>query len=506
MGTLKKRNEPTISSSTARKWSTHLFAPAFALSTVVGLLILLAVLGTLVLCEFTNHFESSTKLLIWSGYGVLSFVAAKMSIWYFVVRPGKRIFLRRELDGSLPVSRFAPSVRELKQLFDIVSSLHQRYLRSANLRRNVLHGMGEGFQLVDARGQTLEVNPALLKLAGRTRQDFIRSQDPFFYLDSESQSRAHEFLELSRTDELIERMGFDGTLVGIDTQAAKVAVLIKLQLVELEGRNDYCITVIVQHRPEQSDALPAFDELNRLRMLARFSGGVAHNLNNLLTSITSALSLIERKMQKGDMTIVPRMFAVMREAGTRSAELIDELLLMSRLQRGRGTRHPIDVTKVCQDVIRVASAFRSRVRHSIELCQQADGPIQGLGDESGLHQVLLNLLTNAMDAMPLGGIISITVKAAKGDADEGIVIEVKDRGLGMDAVTQQRLFEPFFTTKTNRGKNQYFGGNGLGLSSALALVESWGGTISVESEPGQGSVFRIFLQGVPKMADIGTPL
>jgi CheY-like chemotaxis protein/anti-sigma regulatory factor (Ser/Thr protein kinase) len=110
-----------------------------------------------------------------------------------------------------------------------------------------------------------------------------------------------------------------------------------------------------------------------------------------------------------------------------------------------------------------------------------------------MEQVLVNLITNARDAMPSGGRVSITTANVQLRLDEGaqdtpyVAISVKDTGSGMDAATQARVFEPFFTTK------QGSSGTGLGLSTALGIIEQSGGHIGVESQPGQGSEFTIYL-------------
>ena len=114
-------------------------------------------------------------------------------------------------------------------------------------------------------------------------------------------------------------------------------------------------------------------------------------------------------------------------------------------------------------------------------------------DPAQMEQVLVNLITNARDAMPRGGRVSITTANTQLHRDEAaqgtpcVTISVKDTGSGMDAATQARVFEPFFTTK------QGFSGTGLGLSTAFGIIEQSEGHITVESQPGQGSEFTIYL-------------
>jgi signal transduction histidine kinase len=110
-----------------------------------------------------------------------------------------------------------------------------------------------------------------------------------------------------------------------------------------------------------------------------------------------------------------------------------------------------------------------------------------LMDENQMKQVLLNLVHNALQAMPEGGLMDITTAEAQKVGRDGVMVSVKDNGVGIAPENQTRIFEPFFTTKTDRG------GTGLGLSVTYGIVSEHGGEIELTSEPGKGSLFKVWL-------------
>lgn len=221
--------------------------------------------------------------------------------------------------------------------------------------------------------------------------------------------------------------------------------------------------------------------------MARLSGGLAHEFNNLLTTILgncgTCLELPEAhgRMQEGLLAI--------RSAGERAAALTRQVLAYGRRQ----VLEPkaVDLNALVESA---AERFRARLDPSI-LVQTALAP--GLApvrvDPAQLELALLNLALNAQDAMPSGG--SLTLATRKGPEGFGLpegalgsaVLEIRDTGIGMDAAIQARIFDPFFTTKPlSRGA-------GLGLSAVEGIVIQSGGEIHVASRPGMGTTFRITL-------------
>jgi signal transduction histidine kinase/ActR/RegA family two-component response regulator len=229
----------------------------------------------------------------------------------------------------------------------------------------------------------------------------------------------------------------------------------------------------------------ALREAQRLEALGRLAAGIAHDFNNLLTVVlgNATLLLRERGIEGASATAVEEM----KTAATRGADLVRQLLAFGRQQRMAAK--VLDLNAVVLGLGPLLSRLiGEQVRIAVAM---APGKAYVKADRSQLEQVIVNLVTNARDAMPGGGRLSI--ETALRDPEPGVpgpswvVLSVTDTGLGMDREIRQRVFEPFFTTKP-------FGkGTGLGLATVHGVVQQSGGHVVVESEPGAGSSFRVFL-------------
>lgn len=240
-------------------------------------------------------------------------------------------------------------------------------------------------------------------------------------------------------------------------------------------------------------------QAQRLESLGRLAGGIAHDFNNLLTIIMAHTSLLEPGLSD------PRDregIAEIGKAADRAAELTRQLLAFGRRQvLSKGV---IDVKQVVAGAERM---LRRLIGEQIELVTKlSDEPQTVFADAAQLEQVLVNLILNARDAMPHGGVATLETSTVPGVAEckgeepspDFIRIAVSDTGIGMDEETMARVFEPFFSTKaTGRG-------TGLGLATAYGFINQSGGTISVASMRGEGTTFSILLprcSAVPSTLD-----
>jgi len=230
----------------------------------------------------------------------------------------------------------------------------------------------------------------------------------------------------------------------------------------------------------------------KMESIGRLAGGVAHDLNNMLTPILGYGTMLLNDLSTGDV----RRHAVENivHAGTRARDLVQQLLAFSRKQMLEF--RSIDLNS---ELKVINNLLRRTVREDIAIrFEPAAGSLLICGDLGQLEQVLMNLAINAQDAMPEGGTLSIATAAVELDAQAAqelpetkpgsyAVLRISDTGTGMDSATLAQIFEPFFTTKA-RGH-----GTGLGLSTAYGAVKQHGGSIAVDSAPGQGTTFSIYL-------------
>jgi two-component system cell cycle sensor histidine kinase/response regulator CckA len=232
-----------------------------------------------------------------------------------------------------------------------------------------------------------------------------------------------------------------------------------------------------------------FLQSQKLESLGRLAGGIAHDFNNLLMVITGYSELL---LSEG--TLSGRALTGLREiksAGERGAELTGQLLAFSRKQIGQP--RVLDLNGLVRD----SQGMLERVLgEDVRLKVALDSEVASIrADRGQMHQVLMNLVVNAREAMPDGGTLHIDTARVLEAGIAWVLLRVSDTGVGMDERTRQHVFEPFFTTK---GAAK---GTGLGLATVFGVVTQAGGHITVESEPGHGSVFSLYfpqIAGQPK--------
>src|SRR5262249_5067624 len=255
---------------------------------------------------------------------------------------------------------------------------------------------------------------------------------------------------------------------------------------------------------ERRDMEEQLRRAQRMESIGTFSGGIAHDFNNLLTVIKGysqlALSQPEEHLQNHEH------LEQINQAATRASTLVSQLLAFSRKQ----ILQPRIIS--LNDVVTGLQKMLSRlIGEDIEIQISLTPDLGSVKADPGqIEQVLMNLAANARDAMPSGGKLIVETRNAHlpdqhpsphlsippGDY---ALLTVSDTGLGMDMATQSRIFEPFFTTKP-AGQ-----GTGLGLSTAYGIVRQSGGHITVDSAPGMGTIFRIYLPRVTEPVEHGAP-
>ncbi|HMQ22186.1 MAG TPA: ATP-binding protein, partial [Planctomycetota bacterium] len=219
-------------------------------------------------------------------------------------------------------------------------------------------------------------------------------------------------------------------------------------------------------------------EAEKLASLETLAGGVAHEFNNLIGGIRGTAA--EALDGEADEDLRRESLAVIRRAADRGALITDQLRRYSRASRA--VRQRVDVVAILEDSLRLLRA--DALARAIRFVVEAPPTLIASVDGDGLHQVILNLVRNAMQAMPKGGDIEVQLGATEAHLE----LRVRDHGVGIEPELLGRIFDPFFTTKLDAADG-FARGSGLGLSVSHGVVTAHGGTLSVESQVGVGTTF-----------------
>src|SRR3984885_5554268 len=339
-----------------------------------------------------------------------------------------------------------------------------------------------------AEGRFLDVNDSFLALGGGERDSVVGHTMAELAIWVEPQDRIT----------MMKRLSEQGRVIGLPAQIrASTGVVrearVSAEQIELLGQP--CVLAVTEDTTEMRLLQEQSEQSKKMEAVGRLAGGVAHDFNNLLGVIIGYSELLIEKLDPEAQ--IANHLAQIKLAAERGAHLTRQLLVFSRQQ--------VVSLKVLDlnAVIREASKLLSRVVREDIILSYRNSVSVGLikADAGQIEQVLMNLVVNARDAMPNGGRITIATDSitlndkyclGHEPAIEGdyVMLEVRDTGFGMDETTKAHVFEPFFTTK-QPGK-----GTGLGLASVYAIVQQSGGYVSVNSELGRGTTFKLYFPRV----------
>ena len=430
--------------------------------------------------------DSKVDLLISAAFGLVALVAFYFAARYWVVRPLGVLESSLAQRSPAPLHHLRDSSQEFTRLGRLVeeSLQHEQTLRQVFAAFNTIEDAV--FILDTGTGRLTHVNDGAVKLLGYRPEELQGMR--LSNLEVASGGSAHPFSQQlqSRPDRRWYRCQ-DGRLVEVEIRGQTLPTAAVAPLRVIVARD-----VSEQKRQEQQRL-----QAQRLESLGNLAGGVAHDMNNMLTPITMFLE----ELQHADTRPSPELLASVRSSVKRGAGMLRQLLTFGRGIAGE--RQPLAVPRLLDEIGRiVASTFPKSIQFESRPARNVSSI---LGDATQLHQVLLNLCVNARDAMPNGGplvlsadnlLLEATNQEDWPDAAPGryVLIEVADAGTGIPPEMLERIFEPFFTTKTAEQ------GTGLGLSTSLGIVRSHGGSIRGVSEPGRGTRFRLILPAGDKNA------
>ncbi len=344
-----------------------------------------------------------------------------------------------------------------------------------NLLRTLVDNLPDCIYAKDAGGRKILVNPGDLKNLGvKTEAEAIGKTDFDFF----PKEVAAEFF---KTEQRVLEKG--EALINQEEKVVRPNGEVRWVLttkIPWRDTNGKIIGLVGIGRDitDKKNLEEQISQARRMESIGRLATGVAHDLNNILTPILISIELLRKKLQDEEYL---KMLAKAEANAHRGADIIKQMLWFGRGLVGQ--RLPVNVQHLAEQIAQFATDTFNK---SIKIKTQFAPDLWTVtGDSAQLHQVLLNLVANAREAMPNGGTLTIAARNAAADGQRLVVLEIADTGEGIAPELLDRIFEPFFTTKDV--------GHGLGLSTALSIVKSHGGFIKVESQPGHGATFRVHL-------------
>jgi PAS domain S-box-containing protein len=420
-------------------------------------------------------------------------------LWIFPLIAGNRVIAAVKMEGMLlntlnirgdleTFFRYAALILNNEIASYSKLSRAQNQARESERRfRETLENMTLMAVLLDRDGTIAFCNDCLLTATGWQREEVLGGNwfDIFFSLDETGKksylaSLAAGDLDLHQEHEIRKKMG-DSRLVSWNN------TFLHDSFGMVEG-----VALIGEDITERRHLENQLRQAQKMESIGTLAGGIAHDFNNILTAIIGYGQLLERKVH-GNPDLLQNVSHIL-SAAERAAGLTTRLLAFSRKQIIQP--RPVALNSIIRTLEKL---LKQLLGEDVELRTSLwPDDLVVHADSNQIDHVLINLATNARDAMPDGGLLTIETK--RQDMDENYctyygfgspgsyaVISVSDSGCGMDESLCQRIFEPFFSTKET-GK-----GTGLGLSMAYGIIQQHNGYINVYSEPGNGTTFRIYL-------------
>ncbi len=376
-----------------------------------------------------------------------------------------------QIDGFVGIGR---DITERKQ--------QEKQLR---LLAKALETTSEMVWITDSSNRIVYINHALEESFGYTLDD-IHHRHPIAFFSPTQQDRILFELASKKTNQ-----GWSGELTCRRKDGTEFPALLSTSLIESEEKSIIGYVGVARDIREYKEIQEQLRQAQKLESVGTLAGGIAHDFNNILAIIMSYDSILARGKytQEG----LQESIRMIRSAVDRGASIVRQLLTVAR--KSPVEYGPVSINNLILEMVNLLKETFPKV---ITISARMDTKIpEFVADQSQIEQVILNLCVNARDAMPKGGNLTVSTYLTRGDKlkkrfpeaahKEYVQISVTDTGTGIEEDIREKIFEPFYTTK-DIGK-----GTGLGLSVVYGVIQSHKGFIDLESEPGKGTTFHVYL-------------
>ncbi len=366
-----------------------------------------------------------------------------------------------------------------KQAVEALRTSEERY-------RDLVENAHDIIYSHDLQGNYTSINKAGEQITGFTREEVL-SLSLHQTITPEDLPKAQEMIRRKLAGERVT--AYEMEILAKDGH--RVAVEVNTKLIFQDGVPTG-VQGIARDVTDRKQLEQQLRQSQKMEAIGQLAGGVAHDFNNLLTAINGYSSLALQRTNPDER--IRGYLEEIRKAGDRAANLTRQLLAFGRKQMLKPV--PLNLNDVVADMEKM---LRRLIGEDIRFSTKLDPGLHRVKTDPGqIEQVLVNLVVNARDAMPRGGVLTIETANFEVDREYAarhvglspghyVMLAVSDTGCGMDQETKARIFEPFFTTK-EKGK-----GTGLGLSTVYGIITQSGGNIWVYSEPDKGTVFKVYL-------------
>jgi two-component system, cell cycle sensor histidine kinase and response regulator CckA len=361
--------------------------------------------------------------------------------------------------------------------------------KSEEMYRSLIAASPDAISVIDRSGQVVLGSPKTLELFG-VEKDHGLGRSIIEWVAPEDRPRAEAAIRQLLTTGYVPFGEFalkkeDGTLFDAEVHAAPI----RLPDGTINGG-----ILITRDMTDRKNLQAQLLQAQKMEAIGTLAGGVAHDFNNILTAIMGYSGFIQNKMPKADP--LRTYLQEINNCASKAANVTRSLLAFSRKQSME--LQPCSSNMILRDIEKL---LRRLVPEDVDLTLALKEDVVIMVDVTQIGQVLMNLISNAKDAMPKGGALHVETKGTElgtefgethgfGAPGQYVMISVTDTGCGMDEATQKKIFEPFFTTK-EVGK-----GTGLGLSIVYGIIKQHNGYVTVSSQPGKGTTFDIYLPAV----------